>query len=102
MYHIRKNRKGEFYVVLTGKNYEPLSTTESFTRKQSAWKNIRAQMALVGTHSVLALVKDECKTPNEGWMVSLKGKIRAVSFAGTDKKKTQIVGFLNKPYNRKK
>lgn len=44
MYHIVTRGKGFFYVVLTGKNYEPLTITESFPTKQSAWKNIRAQI----------------------------------------------------------
>ncbi len=49
MYHVTKNKKGEYYVVLVGKNGEPLSTSEPFKSLQKAWGNIKAQLNASGT-----------------------------------------------------
>jgi uncharacterized protein YegP (UPF0339 family) len=39
---IKKNKKGMCYVSYVAKNGEILATSESFTSKQSTWKNIIA------------------------------------------------------------
>lgn len=43
MIYIKKSKNHQFYVDVTGKNNEKLSSTETFKTKQSAWKNIYAQ-----------------------------------------------------------
>lgn len=42
MIQIKKNKKGLFFVSYVAKNGEILATSESFTAKQSTWKNIIA------------------------------------------------------------
>ncbi len=45
MIHIVKSKKtGQFMVIVTGNNNEKLSTSELLKTKQSAIKNIRAQL----------------------------------------------------------
>lgn len=54
MIHICKSKKTkEFYVVVTGNNNEILSTSELLKTKQSAWKNIRAQINQFSSSSCL-------------------------------------------------
>ena len=44
MIHIRKSKDGQFYVIQTGGNGEPLDNgSETFTQKKNAWVNIAAQ-----------------------------------------------------------
>lgn len=43
MLHIKKSKDGKFYVVATGSNSEPLTTSEMLKSKQAAWVNIKAQ-----------------------------------------------------------
>ena len=57
MIHINKSLKtGQFIVVTTGKNHEKLNSSELLKSKQSAYKNIRAD--LVEKESESALVQD--------------------------------------------
>lgn len=53
MIHIWKsNKDGQWYVGHTGKNNEPLSTSEGFKSRASALKNIRAHMKIYGSEKV--------------------------------------------------
>ncbi len=47
MYHIVKTKSKKFQVVLVGKNGEPLSTSETFSRKERAFKNVSAQASVI-------------------------------------------------------
>lgn len=58
----------KFYVVLLGDNQKVLSTSETFNTKQSAWKNIKSQLNVMGgtaeiqddTAKKLGVVTMEC------------------------------------------
>lgn len=52
MIRILRNKKGQFFVRHTGANNEPLSNSETFTTKQSAWKNIIAHCKLYDSSGV--------------------------------------------------
>ena len=61
-YHIVKTRSKKFYVVLVGKNGEPLSTSELLNSKQAAFKNVKAQIA--STDNIYSYVQDDTiRTP---------------------------------------
>ena len=52
MVHISKSSKtNQFYVTVVGNNGEKLSVSEQLKTKQSAWKNIRAQLKVMQTDS---------------------------------------------------
>ena len=63
MVHIVKSKKtGQFMVIVTGRNGEKLSTSELLNTKQSAFKNVRAQ--LVQMESDNCCVQDNSKNGN--------------------------------------
>lgn len=49
MYHITKQKGGLFQVTLKGKNGEILSISEGLKTKQSAFKNVAAQLKTLPT-----------------------------------------------------
>ena len=44
MFHICKSKDDKFYVVLVAGNHEALSVNETFEQKESAWRNMVAQL----------------------------------------------------------
>lgn len=66
MIHITRTKKGQFMVTNTGKNGEILKTSELLKSKQSAWKNVKADMdANCGREDWNLLVQDGAKKTPE-------------------------------------
>lgn len=58
MIHIFNTNNGQFGVItINSKNHEPLNSSESFTQKHNAWKNIQADM--VEKNSTKVMVQDD-------------------------------------------
>lgn len=61
---IKKSANKKFYVVITGENGEPLSTSELLNSKQAAWKNIKAQwdqFLFVDSRDIENSIQDDTK-----------------------------------------
>jgi len=63
MITIKRSADKKFYVVVTGKKNEVLSTSETLNSKRSAMKNIKAQwQEFDGRYLSNVVIKDETKT----------------------------------------
>ena len=49
MIHIKKSKKGEFYIHVVARNRAILSHSEGFKKKSNVWKNIRATAMSFGS-----------------------------------------------------
>ncbi len=80
MYRIKLNKKKQFFVIAMTDNGRTLNTSESFTQKHSAWKNISAAMKMFSGKSVL--VQDD----------SIKGEVTVYTLLanGSCKENTKV------------
>jgi uncharacterized protein YegP (UPF0339 family) len=54
MLHLNRAKKGqEFMLTLPSTNGKCIFSTETFTQKQSAWKNVAAAMKFFGSKTIL-------------------------------------------------
>ena len=49
MIHIKKKKKGEFFIHVVARNSSILSHTEGIKKKSNVWKNIRATAMAFGS-----------------------------------------------------
>ncbi|WP_407522716.1 hypothetical protein PDL71_15570 [Lacibacter sp. MH-610] len=68
MIHITK-AKGGFMVVMLASNKKVLSTSEIFTTKASAHKNVAAQVAVMGDFDTVIGYRDDTTKIPQYWLV---------------------------------
>lgn len=80
---INKSKNGRFYVIVKARNGETLSQSETFKKKESAWKNIAAQSKEYSTGlATPCIVKDNtlekpvtyCFLPKTGFKITRLSK----------------------------
>lgn len=73
MFKIKKNKKGEFYVICLSTNGRTLWVTESFTQKPASWKNIKSTLRILKGAATVKVI-DESTIEPVTYVMDNKGK----------------------------
>ena len=73
MFHIKKSKNGQYFVDNIAPNGKILSSTETFKRKQSAYKNILAQSNAFDYFFPHVTVQDDTEKPAKRYLFFFNG-----------------------------